>query len=538
MQIQKVVIRNFKLIKDLTINFNSGVNIIVGNNEAGKSTILEAIHLALSGMLNGKHIKNELSQYLFNKDVEKEYIDSLKTENAKPLPDILIEIFFEGDNLPIFEGDANSTKNSACGISLKIEFDEELIEEYNCIDKTKLCTIPIELYKIKTTTFARDVITARRMPIKSVLIDSSSNRFQNGSDIYISKIIKDHLNEADITGLSQAYRELKEGFMLNDAVEVINGKITDGSKITDKKIFISVDMSVKNSWENQLMTYLDEIPFHQIGKGEQCIIKTNLALSHKKALESNLILIEEPENHLSFSKLNQFVTNLSERCEGKQIIITTHSSFIANKLKLNNLILLNDLTTFHLKDLDSSTYEYFEKLAGYETLRVILCKKSILVEGPSDELIVQKAYRDKYNKLPIENGIDIISVKGLSFKRFLNIAKLLNKKVAIITDNDGDYEHKIIEKYRGYSDLPTIKIFADHRNELNTLEPQLVDANSEDLKNLLTILGVSKEQYPTLELLYKYMISQKTTSALKIFNSDIKIKYPIYISSVIDWCHE
>ncbi len=28
------------------------------------------------------------------------------------------------------------------------------------------------------------------------------------------------------------------------------------------------------------MTYLDEIPFHFVGKGEQCIVKTELALSH------------------------------------------------------------------------------------------------------------------------------------------------------------------------------------------------------------------------------------------------------------------
>jgi predicted ATP-dependent endonuclease of OLD family len=32
------------------------------------------------------------------------------------------------------------------------------------------------------------------------------------------------------------------------------------------------------------------------------------------------------------------------------------------------------------------------KLPGYDTLRLILCNKAILVEGPSDELIVQKAY--------------------------------------------------------------------------------------------------------------------------------------------------
>jgi putative ATP-dependent endonuclease of OLD family len=64
-----------------------------------------------------------------------------------------------------------------------------------------------------------------------------------------------------------------------------------------------------------------------------------------------------------------------------------------------------------LNDLSVGTFNYFKKLAGYNTLRLILCEKAILVEGDSDELIVQKAYMVKHNGLlPIENGIDVISV--------------------------------------------------------------------------------------------------------------------------------
>ena len=55
MKIKKVYIENFKSFKKLELDLNRGINIIVGNNEAGKSTILEAIHLALTGLLNGKY---------------------------------------------------------------------------------------------------------------------------------------------------------------------------------------------------------------------------------------------------------------------------------------------------------------------------------------------------------------------------------------------------------------------------------------------------------------------------------------------------
>lgn len=118
-------------------------------------------------------------------------------------------------------------------------------------------------------------------------------------------------------------------------------------------------------------------------------------MAHKKAKESNLILFEEPENHLSFTKLNQFIKTVTEKCEGKQMIITTHSSFVANKLNLRKLILLVKHKAY-LTDLSKETYDFFEKLSGYETLRMLLCKKKLIpVEGPSDELIVQRAFMDK-----------------------------------------------------------------------------------------------------------------------------------------------
>ena len=64
---------------DATKALEEGLNIVVGDNEAGKSTILEAINLALTGIIIGKSIWNEISQYIFNKEAVDEYIVSLGT---------------------------------------------------------------------------------------------------------------------------------------------------------------------------------------------------------------------------------------------------------------------------------------------------------------------------------------------------------------------------------------------------------------------------------------------------------------------------
>jgi putative ATP-dependent endonuclease of OLD family len=355
--------------------------------------------------------------------------------------------------------------------------------------------------------------------------------------VYISKIIKDGLDEKEIVALSQAYRKLKEAFKDDSAMSKINAKITDEAKISDKNVSVSVDMSVKNSWETILMTYIENIPFQQIGKGEQCIIKTNLALSHKMALASNLILIEEPENHLSHSNLNILTNNINEKCSEKQLIITTHSNYIANKLRLDNIIFLSNKIVTYFSNIDKEDADYFYKLPGYDTLRLILSQSAILVEGPSDELIVQKAFFYKYNVLPIEKGVDVISVKGLSFKRFLSIAKMTTKKVAVITDNDGDYNKNILEKYAPFNECPNIKICADNRNEIKTLEPQFVDANKEDLKKLRTLLNIEETRYPNSESISKYMQQNKTDWALFVFDAGEHYNIPQYINDAIDFVY-
>ena len=51
--ITRVQIRGYRRFQDFTFKPEAGTNIIVGGNEAGKSTLLEAMTLALTGRVNG-----------------------------------------------------------------------------------------------------------------------------------------------------------------------------------------------------------------------------------------------------------------------------------------------------------------------------------------------------------------------------------------------------------------------------------------------------------------------------------------------------
>ncbi|MFD0575231.1 ATP-dependent nuclease [Dactylosporangium darangshiense] len=288
---------------------------------------------------------------------------------------------------------------------------------------------------------------------------------------------------------------------------------------------MSIDISQRAGWERSLVPHLDELPFPYVGKGEQSSLKILLALTEKIA-DTHVVLIEEPENHLSFSSLNQLVHKINQKCAGKQVLVTTHSAYILNKLGLNELILLTNMGGQRITDLRNETVDYFKKLSGYDTLRLVLAKRAILVEGPSDELIVTRAYRDEHGRDPIADGVDIINVRGLSAARFLDLAVPLAKPVAVINDNDGDAA-KMEQRYDDYAayDFVSIHIGA---GEAVTLEPQVLAAN--DLARMNEILGTN---YPTDEAMLAHMKADKTGWALKVFESEQPITMPQYIRDAV-----
>ena len=543
MSINSIYIKNFKCFEgEFILPLDKGINILVGDNEAGKSTIIQAIELVLNGYYEGKPIKSELSQYLYNYNVVRSYLESLTNGNKQAPPSIVIEIYFDEEIQPSFKGNNNYKEDDYCGVKFEIAFDERFNEEYVSLLNNGLKSLPLEYYEVKWTAFSREHILPKHIPLKSAIIDSSNLRTKNNNDLLLSRILKDSLKDEDIVALMQAYRKLQDSFASDTTVKPIceNFQI---DTLGLGEITLGINLSSRTQWEDYVTPYVNDIPFTYIGTGEQAIIKTHLSLSNKKANQASIILIEEPENHLSHSKLSSLLYAIKNRCSNKQIIVTTHSSFVANKLGLTSLILLSNRKFFKLNNLSQDTSDYFEKLPGFDTLRILLCKSSILVEGASDELVVQKLYMTlNEGRLPIQDGIDVISVNNLSFKRFLEIGKNLSLRMAVVTDNDGNIE-SLNDKYSDYLSYPNIKIcyddFVDERNELdgnrfnfNTLEPVLLRYNSINILNF--VFGTC---YTEEANLLKFMHKNKVDCALKIFNYiGNDVKFPVYLENAIKHC--
>lgn len=536
MLLKKIKIFNYKKFEEFSLEFDNNYSIMIGNNGAGKSTLLEAIHLALTGTINGKPIYYELSPYIFNRKVVNQFIEAVKVDNKIHPPETKIELYFsvsEDSDLNELIGLENSDNTNLPGFVFSIKFNEHYREEYQeYIKNENLIHIPTEYYTVEWKSFTGTTITTRSIPIKSHLIDSTTTNLAASSQKYIMKIISDVLDEKQKANLAVLYRSYKERFGEDPNIASINEVLNQKKNLIlddTRNLSISLDVTQRATWESAIAAFMDNIPFDYIGKGEQNVIKTTLSIGNRKPTR-NLILIEEPESHLSFSNMRILLDKIISECSDQQLIITTHSSYVLNKMAMENVILLGENRSGKLNQLPKDTRSYFQKLPSYDTLRFILSKKVILVEGPADDLIIQKAYHQKYNKLPIDDGIDVISVNGLSFKRFLDIAKLLSIETIVVTDNDHDYEKNIDNKYKEYKG-GTIKLCFSQNNELNTLEPQVLKCDASNYEKLKTILGKPDK---TEEELLEYMLSNKTDWALKVFlNSEIQLNFPEYINDAI-----
>ncbi len=103
MKINKLVAKNYKSLIETSVEFGGGICVIVGDNEVGKSSLLEAINLGLTGQLNGRSVGYELHPYLFNIDVTNEYLAALKAGEKLYPPKISIELFFDDTMIGSFE---------------------------------------------------------------------------------------------------------------------------------------------------------------------------------------------------------------------------------------------------------------------------------------------------------------------------------------------------------------------------------------------------------------------------------------------------
>ena len=141
MKINRLKIVNYKLFQNVTIEMNENINIFVGENDSGKSTILETLSMVLTGKINGSSVANRLNLDWFNAQVRQKFKESIEAGNASDLPTIEIEVYFaspDEDEIAIkkYRGTNNSLHEDAEGVKLEIIFDTQYAPAYTACQRS------------------------------------------------------------------------------------------------------------------------------------------------------------------------------------------------------------------------------------------------------------------------------------------------------------------------------------------------------------------------------------------------------------------
>lgn len=510
--ITKIRIRNFKRFEDYTIVPNKHMNIFVGDNETGKSSLLEAISLVMNGTSKKQESINLYN--LFNANAVRTFLES--DQEYDKLPSLEIDLFFDGLIDPSFSGNNNIDKEkNAYGIRMISRPNVDYILEIKDIIHPGNKVFPFEFYETKFTTFGDSLYFMNRNKPRSIYVDASKMSTSFSTDEYIRTIFRKY-TESDKkirTKLLSEFNKYHASFA-NDNLK---------SLIADDNAKFVIKNSTLDEFENNLTILEEDINIANRGTGKQIIIKTQMAL---KKIDENIdvVLIEEPENHLSTTNLKKLVSDI-ESSQDEQVFIATHSGYICSRLSLNNVFVLGFSGTAptSLATLSSETAKYFIKAPSVGILDFSLSKKTILVEGPSEYMLFDKFYKKVADCSPEDDGVQIIAVRGLSFKRYMELGKFLDYKIAVVTDNDGDYEG-CMNRYRD-NVSSQIQVFSDCNNDERTFEIALYLCNKSFIDEL----------FPGKDDIIQFMLKNKTDVAYALLNSETDLVTPKYIEDAIEW---
>lgn len=516
--IKKLILRNFKRFNTLELDFDKDLNILIGGNEAGKSSVLQALDLVMRA--SRSKVESIGLESLFNFACIEKFMASPR--NVVDLPKMFVEVYLEG----FADHELNGKNHSRGGIEIDgIQLVCEPVNEYTKhigeILQDTNSSFPFEYYAIKFSTFGGYPVQPYKKPLKHLLIDSAEINNDYATREYTRSMYAANASVLERNRHGLEYRNAKTKFR-DSVLKDINDKLPDYK--------FGVRSSPKASIETDIMITEGDIPIDNKGKGRQCFIKMEFAMREREHI-LDVLLLEEPENHLSHVHTRKLIDRISN-ANKKQIFVATHSSLICTRLNLKKAIILSETdpsVPLSLKDLPADTAKFFMKAPDNNVLELALCKKAILVEGDAEFILMEALYNKHAADGSLDkDGVHIISVDGTSFKRYFDLAKVLKIKVAAVRDNDGAYQEKCVDNYADYN-LPTIKVFADQNDSRSTFEICMYEDNkvacdeqfSADRKKL-TVL--------------QYMLKNKTDAAfLLLAHKEGSLVAPTYIQEAVTW---
>lgn len=497
MYISKLSIKNFRCFnEDFIIDFKPGMNVIIGGNNSGKTTIFKALELVL-----GKSYSKSLTIDDFNKSYE----DFLTP------PSIEISIILSTEETDSEEDKAliagwltKFDTNWEATLTFKYFLPESSLSEYEQLmskassKEEKWFVIEKLLPKFVYRIFGGNPINNLRADpeilekihceVLGALRDVDS-KMASGKSYLLKQVLlhfKDKKTEKiEAEDVEEAFLTPEEEF--NSNAKALVGNLVERIDVTDilklaKNTGASVggEPSLRGTLsESDVLSILNlilktdknlEIPIGNNGLGYNNLIYISLILAKFKVITSEsqgenaktfpILLIEEPEAHLHPALQYNFLKFLQKEVKsgesGKQIFITTHSTQITSAVDLDSIICIEQNETgklvakypakvFSDSEDDIKSKKFIERFLDATKSAMLFSKSVLLVEGMA-ELILFPVFAERLGYALEEQHISIVKVDSASFKHFLKlfgaginedrIIFALSKRVACVTDKD------------------------------------------------------------------------------------------------------
>lgn len=476
MKISRVIIENYRNLKNVDVTLGNTVTLI-GENNCGKSNFLRALSIPLlsddSG--NSKH----LSWHDINREAKEAYYtflsenkerilnESLSVEQFIPsLPEVIIKLYFQPNENEHYnireilcEGEAEQWVGGIC-YRYYVKKPEDLLrrvrdvlksDSYN--DRTKMSLLPMALFSCSITVpgKGKNLSYETLAKFRSVELPAERDGFASNADKLGSKALSDLLQkgltpdaqvkiEEDYNKFFDTIRkEGKLDTVLNwqDYSEIPNAQefFREISILPNMPQMGSVISSVRLGYENDNM-------FAQ-GLGHRNLILMavilNSYISKERDISFRLMPIEEPEAHLCCSNIQLMISLISifgRKNSYTQIVYSTHNAEFVNKLGIDNVIVFHSGEAFNLSnELTDKERDYLSANPNTDIFKLLYSRKTILVEGITEELLI-KSYLQMRNDL---SEIKVLSFhKG--FTRIIDIWKKINggtkSRLGIVRDYD------------------------------------------------------------------------------------------------------
>lgn len=428
---------------NLNLNFNPDFNVLVGENDSGKSAIIDALKIIFKTH-SFEWIRIEPNDFHEQKErlrIEVR-LEDLTVEEAKNFIEWLGWIGEGEEAKPYLRLILDVKRNSTTG-EIKFYDVKAGVDDEGAI-------LNAEAREYLKTTYLKPLRDAG-----SELVPRQNSR--------LSQILQGH----------HAFKNRKDDHVLVKIFENFNEEITnyflgedaEGNQITDqngKALKAEIDKYIKEFYDSngeslfevtsgtlknileRLELSIKEVINPGLGTLNKLFISSELLHLRKEGWSGlRLGLIEELEAHLHPQSQMRVVEYL-QRFSGIQLILTTHSPNLASKINLKNLIVCNDNQAFPMgseyTNLDQKQYKFLEKFLDVTKADMFFAKGLILVEGWSEEILIPSIAR-KIGLDLTKYGVSIINVGNLGFANYTNIflrktEPFMNIPIAVVTDSD------------------------------------------------------------------------------------------------------